>query len=94
MKTRKLRILGGALLVVAVAYGLDDLSARFGVPARPRFSTFTVNRFYYINENYNKFSLESIPSVEEQCVNALFPHSGSRPCWYLKRHTRQVINVN
>ena len=92
--SKKLRIAAGALFVAAVLYGLDDLSARFGVPARPRFSTFTINRVYYINENYNKFSLEPIPSIEEQCVNALFPHSGSRPCWYVKRHTTETIAVN
>ena len=27
------------------------------------------------------------------CVHSLFPHSGYSPCWYLARHTNQVINV-
>ena len=77
-----------------MAYGADDLSARFGVPARPEFSTFTINRFYLINEKFNKFSYEPIPSVQEQCVNAMFPHFGARPCWYVERHTMQTIEVN
>ncbi len=92
--TKKFRILAGTLLAVAVLYGLDDLSARIGVPARPQFSTFTINRFYRINEKFNKFSFEALPPVDEQCVNALFPHSGSRPCWYVSRHTMQMISVN
>jgi len=82
------------LLAAAVLYGLDDLSARIGVPARPRFSTFTINRFYRVNEKFNKFSLDPMPAVQEQCVNALFPHSGSQPCWYVSRHTMQMISVN
>jgi len=92
--TKKLRILAGTLLAAAVLYGLDDLSARIGVPARPRFSTFTINRFYRVNEKFNKFSLDPMPAVQEQCVNALFPHSGSQPCWYVSRHTMQMISVN
>jgi hypothetical protein len=92
--TNKTRILAGTLLAAAVLYGLDDLSARIGVPARPRFSTFTINRFYRVNEKFNKFSLDPLPAVQEQCVNALFPHSGSRPCWYVSRHTMQMIEVN
>jgi hypothetical protein len=91
---KKLRFLMWLLLAAAVVYGLDDLSVRIGVPPRPRFSTFTINRFYYINEKFNKFSYEMIPSVQERCVNALFPHSGSRPCWYVERHTMQTIPVN
>jgi len=27
-------------------------------------------------------------------VNALFPHFGARPCWYVARHTTQTIAVN
>jgi hypothetical protein len=23
----------------------------------------------------------------QACVNALFPHAGALPCWYLRRHT-------
>jgi hypothetical protein len=92
--TKKLRILAGTLLAAAVLYGLDDLSARIGVPARPQFSTFTIYRFYRINEKFNKFSFEPLPPVQEKCVNALFPHSGSDPCWYLSRHTMQSISVN
>jgi hypothetical protein len=92
--TKTLRILAGTLLAAAVLYGLDDLSARIGVPARPRFSTFTIYRFYRVNEKFNVFSFEPMPTVQEQCINALFPHSGSPPCWYLSRHTMQSVSVN
>ena len=82
------------LLAVSILYGLDDLSARFGVPSRPQFATMTVKRYFYINEKYNKFSYEPLPSMDVRCVTALFPHSGYRPCWYLKRHLMETIPVN
>ena len=91
---KKVRVAIGVVLVAAFMYGLDDLSARFGVPARAQFSTFTVNRFYKVNEKFNKYSFEPIPPVDERCVNALLPHSGSLPCWYVSRHTMVAINVN
>jgi hypothetical protein len=92
--SKKKRIPIAGLIAAAALYGLDDLSARIGIPARPRFSTYTINRFYHINEKFNKYSFEPMPSVDERCVNALFPHSGSRPCWYVSRHTIQTVAVN
>lgn len=94
MKKKIGKLLLGLLAVAAVAYVLDDISARFGIPSRPKYSTYTINRFYYINEKFNKFSYEPIPSIQEQCVNALFPHFGARPCWYVRKHTMQTIAVN
>lgn len=82
------------VLAVALVYGLDVLSVLTNIPARPRYSTFTINRFNHVNEKFNKFSLEMIPPVQEECVNAMFPHFGARPCWYVSRHTMQIIDVN
>lgn len=92
--SKKKRFLIAVPLLAAAVYGLDDLSSRIGFPPRPRFSTYTINRFYYINEKFSKFSYEPIPSIQERCVNALFPHFGSRPCWYVSRHTSETIAVN
>jgi hypothetical protein len=90
----KLMLILAVVAVPAIFYGLDDLSVAIGVPARPRYSTFTINRFYRVNEKFNKFSLNPMPPIDERCVNALFPHFGSNPCWYVSRHTMQSIAVN
>ncbi len=82
------------VLGIAAVYGIDGISLLANIPARPRFTTYTIRRYYYVKENFNKFSYEPRPSVEEQCVNALFPHSGALPCWYLSRHTLQTTAVN
>ena len=91
---QKLIWIAVAIGVPAACYSLDAISVVTGVPARPRYSTITISRFYRVNEKFNKFSLNPLPPVEERCVNALFPHFGSNPCWYVSRHTMQSIAVN
>ena len=88
MTSRKKRILLGVLIAMPALYLLDDLAAS------PRFSTYTIRRYQHFSEKYNKYSFEPMPQIQEQCVNALLPHSGARPCWYVKRHTFIVIDVN
>ena len=82
------------VLAIGVTYSLDFLSALAGVPSRPRYATITINRFFFVNEKFNKFSYSPIPSLEEKCVNALLPHFDARPCWYVKRHTTQTIDID
>jgi hypothetical protein len=89
---KKLILILAIVAVPALLYGLDDLSVVVGVPARPRYSTFTINRFYRVDEKFNKFSLNPLPAVDERCVNALFPHFGSNPCWYVSRHTLESVD--
>jgi hypothetical protein len=86
------RVSIGLAVAAGVIYGMDDLSGRFGVPARPRYSTVTVRRYYFIHEKYNKFSYEPLPVIDEECANTLLPHWGARPCWWVKRH--RVVNID
>ena len=30
---------------------------------------------------------------DQTCVNALYPHMGMQPCWYLSRHREQRVNT-
>ena len=76
MKKKIIRITGVAL-VLGVLYALDFLSALAGVPARPRYSTITVNRFLYINEKYDKFSYEPIPFRCRRNVSMRCSRSGA-----------------
>jgi hypothetical protein len=94
MTPRRKRILIGVALAVAAIYGLDDLSARFGIPPRPQYSTVRIRRYDLITEKYNKFSYEPLPPIDEQCANALLPHWGARPCWWVQRHKMITIKVN
>ena len=33
------------------------------------------------------------PHESENFVNALLPHQGYRPCWWVARHTQPVVDV-
>jgi hypothetical protein len=92
--SHRIRILIGVLLAALAVYGMDDLSVSLDVPSRQLYSTLTIYRLYRVNEKFNKYYFETRPTVQQQCVNSLFPHSGTSPCWYLTRHTMQVTEVN
>ena len=36
--------------------------------------------------NYDK-------SENQVCTNSIFPHLGYDPCWYVRRHTRKMIDI-
>lgn len=91
---RHRRLIAEGLAFLAALYIVDDLSARFGIPTRDRFSVITVNRFYLEDDKYNKFSYLPLPPVDTRCVNALFPHSGSMPCWYVRKHRSVIVTQN
>ncbi len=86
------RWLGVALLALLVVYIADDLSARFGFPGhRPTFGSVEVQRQYAVRQKNKKFEYYFDAPEEQACVNALFPHFGAKPCWYLVRH--KVVQV-
>jgi hypothetical protein len=77
-----------------LAYLGDDLSLRFGIPARAEFGSFDVRHFYAVKlKNKSTNYMYDDPQPEE-CVNALFPHFGDNPCWYTKRHTTVEIKID
>jgi hypothetical protein len=51
-------------------------------------------RYYNaIQEKNGKTEYDFQPPQQETCVNALFPHSGYRPCWYEVKHTEKAIPI-
>jgi hypothetical protein len=83
--------LGLALLVV---YAADYLLIRCRmVRNHDAFGSVTVRRYYAIEKKANKTEYVFAGAQHEQCVNSLFPHVDRRPCWYLKRHAEQRVNI-
>ena len=93
---KRLLFISGRWLVVGavLVYGGDYISLRYGIPARPAFGSVMVRRSYAIPQKDRKTEFAFEPPVPETCVNALFPHYGAPPCWYLSRHQRQQVNVS
>jgi hypothetical protein len=88
---RLLLALGVAL---AVVYSADYALLRYRVSAnKTAFDTVTVKPYYAVPRKDNK--LEYLPDdpQDQTCVNSLFPHLGDTPCWYLRTHTKQRINL-
>jgi hypothetical protein len=91
MRTFRKITLWGCLVLVsltALVYLVDDLWARFR--KRP-VEQIKVDRIYAAVNHYNQVEYSVGPSSMEMCVDALMPHFGHTPCWYLRRHTFQQI---
>jgi len=83
--------LWGCLCLVSLAasiYAADDLWARFrGRPVEQ----IRVGRLYADVNHWNEVEYSVGTPVLVTCVDALMPHFGYSPCWYLRRHTIQQI---
>jgi hypothetical protein len=91
MRTIRKIILWGTFALVSLTgliYLGDDLYARSR--GRP-FEQIKVGRVYAAVNHYNQIEYSIGPSAMVTCVDALMPHFGYTPCWYLRRHTMQQI---
>ena len=91
------RILIAFVSAALLVYAGDFVSVRVRMvhpkPGNP-FETVTALRILAIDEKGNKteYSVDPLqPQQTAECVHALFPHNGDRPCWYLKRKFAQTI---
>jgi hypothetical protein len=83
-------VLGAALL----AYSVDFAVYRIRVATnRNPYGSVVVTNYYAVLQKNGKTQFIFDPPQPESCVNALFPHSGMRPCWYLSRHTEQRTDI-
>lgn len=83
-----------ALVAVIVLYAADYASARFGFPGhRATFGYVEVRRQYAVRQKNKKLEYYFDPPEDQPCVNALFPHFGVKPCWYLNRHKTIQVNM-
>ena len=87
---RKLLLRGCLALagLTALVYAGDDLWARHrGKPVEQ----LKVDRIYAAMNQFNQVEYSVGTPTMETCVDALMPHFGHVPCWYLRRHTFQQI---
>jgi hypothetical protein len=91
MRTIRKIALWGCLALVgltALLYAADDLWARY---RRRPVEKIKVGRLYADVNQWNEVEYAVGTPVVETCVDALMPHFGYTPCWYLRRHTIQQI---
>ena len=88
MKRRLQYSLYAVIALALVAYGLDDVLARF---RKPEFAMVRVDQVYAITNRWNQVDYSIGKPNNVRCVNALFPHFGSDPCWYVNGHTLNYV---
>ena len=85
--------ISSALAITALAYAVDYALFRYRVATnRQPFAQITVTSYDAIPQKSGKTEFIFHSPQPQTCVNALFPHAGYVPCWYLQRHTEQVTN--
>jgi len=52
-----------------------------------------INKFYAVPQKDGKTEYEPGEPETRTCVNSIFPHLGDSPCWYLKRHKNEQVNL-
>ncbi len=84
-----LKVTAALAALSALLYVADDVSARLrGKPTEQM----KVDRIYSAVNHWNEVEY-SIGSPEVQtCVDALLPHFGYVPCWYLHKHPIQQVS--
>ena len=78
----------------ALAFGLDYAIFRIRAATnRNAYDSVTVNHYTAVLQKNGKTTLTFDPPTPWTCVNALFPHQGWLPCWYLSRHPDQRTDI-
>ena len=80
--------------VSPLAFGLDYAVFRVRVVAKwDAYGSVVVDHYYAVLQKNGKTELIFDPPGPQTCVNALFPHAGWMPCWYLSRHPEQRTDI-
>ena len=85
------RIVTGVALLVCVLYIGDYISVTYASHAP--LDKVQITKFYAVPQKGGKTSYEPAEPESQTCVNSIFPHFGYNPCWYVKRHKTQQINM-
>lgn len=92
MRRRAVTAAGIILLLLAAIWPSDYLLWRYRVRSgKNPYGSHVVTTYYVIPQKNNRVEMVSGGKATERCVNALIPHEGYRPCWYVARHTEQRI---
>ena len=85
-----LALVGAGLLAFTLDYIIFRI--RVATNANP-YGSVVVNHYTAVLQKNGKTTFTFDPPQPWTCVNALFPHAGSLPCWYLSRHPEQRTNI-
>lgn len=82
------------ICLLASLYAVDYAAVSIPIPkGRAAYSTVIVRPYYDVALKSGKSDLYFLDPQKETCVNALFPHMGFSPCWYVRKHTHPKIKL-
>jgi hypothetical protein len=88
------RISAAAAVLVCIYYVGEFISVKYRIPAsREPLGTVLVTKLYAVLQKDGKTEYEAGEPETQTCVNSIFPHLGYSPCWYVKRHKTQQVNL-
>lgn len=86
--------IAGIVGIAAISFALDYAILEIRVlTKRNPYGSVTVNHYYAVLQKNGKTEFIFDPPAPQTCVNALFPHGGALPCWYLSRHPDQRTDI-
>jgi hypothetical protein len=83
-------LVGTVLLAFGLDYGVFRIRAASNLNA---YGSVMVNHYYAVLQKNGKTQFIFDPPAPQTCVNAMFPHQGLLPCWYLSRHPEQRTDI-
>lgn len=94
MKRSVLQVLLGIMCAGALLYGGDWAVFRIRLArGAGALGSVTVNAYYAVPEKNGRTEYDFQSSGPQACANAIFPHVGYLPCWYLRKHPDQEIKL-
>ncbi len=88
------RVLIVVIILAGALYFADFLSARLRIPARDTLGAVTVHTYYVVKLKNGRTEYDYAGDHEVACSNSVLPQFGVKPCWYVRRHTDEQINID
>ena len=94
MKRVVLKVLVGIMCAAALVYAGDWVVFRIRLErSAGALGSVMVNAYYAVPEKNGRTEYDLQSSGPQVCANAIFPHMGYLPCWYLRKHRDQEIKL-
>lgn len=88
---RRLKYISIALAaLIILLYGFDAALVHYR--SHP-FQDVRVDSMYAVNNRWNETEYSAASTGTQRCVEALFPHFGYTPCWYVNSHAMKYIHI-
>jgi hypothetical protein len=82
------------LVLFTLLYAGDYASVRFRIPkGRKPFGVVKIRPYYDVPQKNGKPEFYFLQPQNQVCVHSLFPHLGYNPCWYVRRHAQERIDL-